>query len=125
MKPRADLADHAARILIVDDERHNRELLEIMLAPEAYLLLAAASGEEGLASVAEQPPDLILLDIKMPAMDGYEVVRRIKADLATKNIPVIMVTGLDDRSARMVGLSAGAPVCGTCFQGTITISSYF
>jgi len=108
MKPRPDLADHAARILIVDDERHNRQLLEIMLAPEGYLLLTAASGEEALASVAEQSPDLILLDIMMPAMDGYEVVRRIKADLVTKTIPVIMVTALDDRNARMLGLGAGA-----------------
>ncbi len=108
MKPTPDLADHAARILIVYDERHNRQLLEIMLAPDGYLLLTAASGEEALASVAEQPPDLILLDIMMPSMDGYEVVRRIKADLVTKNIPVIMVTALDDRNARMRGLNAGA-----------------
>jgi len=108
MKPRRDLAGHAARILIVDDEPHNRELLEIMLAPEGYVVVAAASGEAALASVAEDAPDLVLLDIKMPAMDGYEVVRRIKADLVTKNIPVIIVTALDDRDDRMLGLSAGA-----------------
>ena len=108
MKPTHELAGHAARILIVDDERHNRELLEIMLAPEGYVFFTAASGEAALASIAEEAPDLVLLDVKMPAMDGYEVVRRIKADEATKNIPVIMVTALGDGDARMLGLSAGA-----------------
>ena len=58
--------------------------------------------------VAQQPPDLILLDVMMPGMDGYQVTARIKGNLATKNIPVIMVTALDDRNARMLGLSAGA-----------------
>ncbi len=79
-----------------------------MLAPEGFHLLTAASGEEALAMVAQQPPDLILLDIMMPGMDGYQVAAKIKGDLATKSIPVIMVTALDDRSARMLGLSAGA-----------------
>jgi CheY-like chemotaxis protein len=92
MKPSPDLADHVAHILIVDDEPLNRQVLEVMLAPDGYSVRSAASGEEALASAAEHPPDLILLDIMMPAMDGYEVVRRIKADEATKNIPVIMVT---------------------------------
>ena len=59
-------------------------------------------------AAAEQPPDLILLDIMMPGMDGYEVAGRIKRDPATKNIPIIMVTAMDDRNARMLGLSAGA-----------------
>jgi two-component system, cell cycle sensor histidine kinase and response regulator CckA len=108
MNPSPDIADHPARILIVDDELHNRQLLEVLLAAEGFLLQTAASGEEALARVAEQPPDLILLDIMMPGMDGYEVAARIKGDLATKNIPVIMVTALDDRHARMLGLSAGA-----------------
>ena len=79
-----------------------------MLAPEGFLLQTAASGEEALAMVAQQPPDLILLDIMMPGMDGYQVAARIKGNPATKNIPVIMVTALDDRDARMLGLSAGA-----------------
>ena len=108
MNPSPDIADHPARILIVDDERHNRQLLEVMLTPEGFLLLTAASGEEALAIVAQQPPDLILLDIMMPGMDGYQVAARIKGNLATKNIPIIMVTALDDRNARMLGLSAGA-----------------
>ena len=99
---------HPARILIVDDERPNRQLLEVMLAPEGFRLLTAASGEEALAIVAQQPPDLILIDVLMPRMDGYEVAARIKGDLATRNIPVILISGLDDRNARMLGLGAGA-----------------
>jgi PAS domain S-box-containing protein len=100
--------DHPPRILIVDDERLNRQLLEVMLAPEGFLVGTAASGEEGLAMVALQPPDLILIDVMMPGMDGYQVTGKIKGNPATKNIPVIMVTNLDDRNARMLGLNAGA-----------------
>lgn len=100
--------EQPACILIVDDERHNRELLEVMLRPEGFLFMSAASGEEALAMVARQPPDIILLDVMMPGTDGYEVARRIKADPASKSIPVIMLTALDDRDARMHGLRAGA-----------------
>jgi two-component system sensor histidine kinase/response regulator len=97
-----------ARVLIVDDERHNRDLLAIMLAPEGLSVQTAGSGEEALAFVAEQSPDLILLDIMMPGMDGYEVVSQIKEGPTTRNIPVVMITALDDRNARLRGLSAGA-----------------
>ncbi len=103
-----EVADHPARVLIVDAERHNRQLLEIMLAPEGYQLQTAASGSEALAMVEQQPPDLILLDIMMPEMDGNRVARTIKSNHATRNIPIIMVTALDDREARMIGLKAGA-----------------
>ncbi len=103
-----DVADHPARVLIVDDERQNRELLEAMLAPEGYVLMTAASGDEALAMVAVQPPDLILLDVMMPSMDGHVVTAQIKANPATKNIPVILVTALHDRATRMQGLGAGA-----------------
>jgi PAS domain S-box-containing protein len=108
MNPSPDVADHPARILIVDDHRHNRQLLEVMLRPEGFHLLTAASGEEALAMVAQQPPDLILLNIMMPGMDGYEVAKLLKSKLATKHIPIIMVTALADREARMLGLNAGA-----------------
>jgi CheY-like chemotaxis protein len=103
-----DIADHRARILVVDDERDNREVMEIVLTRDGFLVLAAASGEEALASVAQQPPDLILLDIMMPGMTGYQVAAKIKANLATKDIPVIMVSALGDGSARTLALSAGA-----------------
>ena len=100
--------EQPTRILIVDDERHNRQLLEVMLAPEGFFLETAVSGAEALAMVAQHAPDLILLDVLMPGMDGYQLAGRIKGDLATKNIPVIMVTSLDDHTARMRGLNAGA-----------------
>lgn len=96
------------RILIVDDERHNRQLLEALLTPEGFLLDTACNGEEALGLVAKRPPDLILLDIMMPGMDGYEVARRIKANPLTRSIPVVMVTAMDDRKAMLLGLSAGA-----------------
>jgi DNA-binding response OmpR family regulator len=92
----------------VDDEVQNRELLTVMLAAEGYVLQTAASGKEALAIVAQQPPDLVLLDIMMPGMDGYEVAKRIKSNPATKNIPVIMITALADRYSRIGGLDAGA-----------------
>jgi PAS domain S-box-containing protein len=103
-----DIPDHPARVLIVDDDPHNRQLLEVMLAPWGYALQTATNGEEALALVAEQPPDLVLLDIMMPGMDGYQVARHLKAGAATLNIPIIMITALDDTDARMRGLNAGA-----------------
>jgi two-component system, cell cycle sensor histidine kinase and response regulator CckA len=99
---------HAARVLIVDDEPRNRQLLEVMLTPEKVVLQIAASGEEALAMVAAQPPDLILLDVMMPGIDGYQVAATLKSDPATSNIPVIMVTSLDDQKSRVDGLAAGA-----------------
>ena len=98
----------AATILIVDDEIQNRRLLEALLRPEGYATVSVASGEDALASVALTPPDLILLDLMMPGMDGYEVARTLKADLSTSHIPIIMVTAQIDRSARLAGLEAGA-----------------
>ena len=118
MNPRPDIADHPARILIVDDERHNRQLLEVMLAPEGFLLQTAASGEEALAIVAQQPPDLILLDIMMPGMDGYQVAASIKGNLATRNIPVIMVTALDDRTQGGGGVVT-KPVAANCDRESV------
>jgi len=98
----------AATILIVDDEIQNRKLLETLLRPEGYVTHSAANGEEALASIAQCAPDLILLDVMMPGMDGYEVASVLKADPATSAIPIIMVTAQIDRNARLAGLSAGA-----------------
>jgi len=98
----------AATILIVDDEIHNRKLLETLLKPEGYLTVSVASGEEAIAAISKTPPDLILLDIMMPGMDGYQVARILKGDPTTSNIPLIMVTAHSDRSARLAGLKAGA-----------------
>jgi PAS domain S-box-containing protein len=103
-----DARDLPARILIVDDDSQNRRLLTVMLTAKNYQLQTAASGEEALALVATQPPDLILLDVMMPGMDGNEVASTLKLNPATKNIPIIMVTALSDHDARMVALRAGA-----------------
>jgi signal transduction histidine kinase len=108
VKPAPDIAASPARILIVDDEHKNRKLLEVMLAPEGFVFLTAATGAEALVSAAVESPDLILLDVMMPDMDGYEVAFKLKGAIGTKNIPIIMLTALDDRNARMLGLSAGA-----------------
>src|ERR1700681_2627996 len=108
MNTSAPMTDHAPRILIVDDERYNRQLLEVMLAPEGFQLVTATSGEEALAIVEQQPPDVILLDVMMPGTDGYVVADQIKGNSATKNIPIIMITALNNRDARMQALSAGA-----------------
>jgi PAS domain S-box-containing protein len=108
MNPRPDAFDHPACLLIVDDERHNRQLLEVMLGSEGFRLLSASSGEEALAIVPVECPDLILLDVMMPGMDGYQVAARLKGDASTKHIPIIMVTALDTRESKMLGLNAGA-----------------
>lgn len=96
-----------ARVLIVDDERDNRELLEIILQREGFAITTAASGAQALASVAAEPPDLILLDVMMPDMDGYEVVAKLKADVATRSILIVMVTALSGASARARARDAG------------------
>lgn len=97
-----------AKLLIVDDDEGIRKLLAIMLEDQGYQTLSAPSGEMALAMVARQPPDLILLDAMMPGMDGYQVARHIKANVATANIPIIMLSGLSEQSARLSGLEAGA-----------------
>ncbi|MEP6549865.1 MAG: response regulator [Gemmatimonadales bacterium] len=103
-----DLMDKPSRILIVDDEPANRDLLEAMLTGEGYDVVAVGSGEQALAFVADKPPDLMLLDIMMPGMDGYQVAANIKNSLDTSNIPIIMITVLDDRDSRVFGLRSGA-----------------
>jgi two-component system cell cycle response regulator len=95
-------------ILIVDDEPTGRQLLEDLLMPQGYDLVFACNGAEALAKAAEAPPDLILLDVMMPDMDGFEVCRRLRANPALAEVAVIMLTALDDRDSRLCGLEAGA-----------------
>lgn len=97
-----------ATILIVDDEPKNRSLLEVLLKPEGYLTVTANSGEEALAIVAEKPPDLILLDVMMPGLDGHDVAAKLKGNPATRNLPIIMLSALGDRGSKLAGLNAGA-----------------
>jgi two-component system, cell cycle sensor histidine kinase and response regulator CckA len=108
MRLSVELTGRPPRVLIVDDELHNRQLLEVMLGPEGVVLQSAASGEAALAMMAAEPPDLVLLDVMMPGIDGYHVAAKIKGNRATANIPVILITALDDHQSRMFGLTAGA-----------------
>ena len=80
------------RILVVEDQPDNRQIIRDMLAPTDYDITEAENGEEALASIAKQRPDLILMDIQLPIMDGYEATRRIKADASLRSIPIIAVT---------------------------------
>jgi DNA-binding response OmpR family regulator len=97
-----------ATILIVDDEPQNRKLLDLILQADGYRTVLAGSGEAALTLVAEHAPDLIVLDVVMPGLDGYGVVERLRADPATANIPIIMATADDDRRTHRAGLEAGA-----------------
>ncbi len=96
------------RILVVDDVEQNIKLLEAKLTLEYYTVYSAMSGQEALDKVKTYAPDVILLDVMMPEMDGFEVCRRLKADPETAHIPVVMVTALSEQKDRVEGLSAGA-----------------
>lgn len=97
-----------ARILIVDDEASNREVLENLLQMEGYITITADGGTQALLLVLERAPDLILLDVSMPDMDGFSVASMLKANPATASIPIIMVSAHTGRGALVAGLSAGA-----------------
>lgn len=97
-----------AKILMVDDDRAVVELMAAVLGKAGYRFASAHDGIEGLEKAKEILPDLVILDISMPKMDGLEMCRRLRAEPETQRIPVVMFTGLADRSLRVKGLSAGA-----------------
>ena len=98
------------KILVVEDTEDNRQILRDLLGMAGYDMVEAHDGAEGVAKAAEHKPDLILMDIQLPVMDGYEATRRIKADPATKSIPIIVVTSYalsgDEGKAREAGCDA-------------------
>ncbi len=96
------------RILVVDDQPLNVKLLEAKLTSEYYDVLTARGGAEAIRMAVEERPDLILLDVMMPDMDGYEVCRHLREQPETMHIPIVMVTALSDTADRVVGLEAGA-----------------
>jgi len=95
-------------ILVVDDLKTNRMVLTDFLAPFGFNVVLASNGEEALARVAESPPDLVLLDVIMPKLDGFEVCRQLKEDPATALIPVVFMTALDKTEDHVKGLEVGA-----------------
>ena len=97
-----------ARILVVDDVEPNVRLLEAKLTLEYYEVLTAMDGASALEIAAAERPDIILLDVMMPGMDGFETCRRLKADPVTRHIPVVLVTALDGREDKIKGLGVGA-----------------
>jgi DNA-binding response OmpR family regulator len=95
----------AEKILVVDDDREMVELIELFLGNAGFNTLAAFSGEEALEKTFKEKPDLILLDIMMPKIDGWEVLRRIKNDPEAQNIPVAFITARTQNIDKMIGLS--------------------
>ena len=98
------------RILVVEDQEDNRRILRDLLTNAGYEIIEAENGEEALAVAARERPDLILMDIQLPLLDGYEVTRRIKADPALRAIPIIAITSYalsgDESKARAAGCDA-------------------
>ena len=98
------------KILVVEDQEDNRQILRDLLSSAGYDMSEAENGEEALAAVAKERPDLILMDIQLPIMDGYEATRRIKSDPKTRAIPIIVVTSYalsgDEAKAREAGCDA-------------------
>ncbi len=102
------VAPSAGRILVVDDLAANVNILTRLLAPDGHEILTASNGEEALDLVTREHPDLVLLDVMMPRLDGFEVCRRLKQHASTRLIPVVLITALDQSSDKIRGLEAGA-----------------
>jgi len=101
------LATQPCRILVVDDLAENREILVDLLGTEGYILDTAQDGEEAVQKALAAPPDLILMDVSMPRLTGFEACRRLKADERTHLVPIVLVTGLLAREDRIQGIAAG------------------
>jgi len=95
-------------VLIVDDEEQNRTLLRDPLEARGYEIDEAENGMQALQKIASRPPDVILLDLMMPKMDGFEVCRRLRKDAKTTHLPILMITALSERGDRLLGIHAGA-----------------
>lgn len=96
------------KILIVDDSATERHVLVTLLEGKGYTIVTASNGEEGVAAAKRELPDLILMDVVMPGMNGYQATRTISRDDATKHIPVIMCTSKDQETDKIWGMRQGA-----------------
>jgi len=103
-----DTQRQATHVLVVDDEAHNRELLQDILESEGFRTTEAVDGNEALQCALQNAPDVILLDVMMPHMDGFETCRRIRSHPELLHVPVLMITALTDRQSRLNGIEAGA-----------------
>jgi len=103
-----NFSTYKKKILIVDDDPTSLKILESMLPADRYNVTKANSGEKALEFAFDKPPDLILLDIMMPGIDGYEVTRKIKKDKRTKDVPVIIITSLEESESKLRGMEEGA-----------------
>jgi putative two-component system response regulator len=101
-------AHTSARILVVDDDPKVRAVLERVLLKDGHTIETAENGHAALAAIERRPPDVILTDVTMPGMDGFELCERLKRNVVTRLIPVVMVTGLSDRDNRIKGVELGA-----------------
>ena len=97
-----------ATILIVDDEEDIRELVELNLAQEGYKVLSCETGEQALETAAYKLPDLIILDLMLPGIDGLEVCKKLKSNIKTENIPIVMLTAKGEETDIVTGLELGA-----------------
>ena len=95
-------------ILIVDDEEDVLDLLQLVFETSGFLVRRASTGKSAVSSAWEQPPDVVLLDVMMPEMDGWQVLRTLKGDERTRNVPVVMLSARAERRDKMIGLQEGA-----------------
>jgi two-component system phosphate regulon response regulator PhoB len=107
-KPKTPATPPPQRILVVDDEEDLLELVRYNLAKEGYEVECVGSGEEALVSARRSPPDLVVLDLMLPAVDGLEVCRRLKADAKTRDVPIVMLTAKGEDADMVAGLERGA-----------------
>ncbi len=102
------MSDSKTKILVVDDEQTNVKLMEAILLPRGYDIVKAYNGEEALKKVYSESPDLILLDVMMPVMNGFDVCKKLKGDAETQLIPIVIMTALGELDDRIKGIDAGA-----------------
>ena len=98
----------AGKVLVVDDEAANVQLLTTLLTREGYAVVTASNGEEALGAVARESPDLVLMDVLMPKLNGYQVCEQLKKNDATRLTPVVLVTALNEREGKIRGINSGA-----------------
>ena len=102
------LGGSKSRILVIDDEVVVHQVIEAVLAFEPYTIIKALSSKDGMLLANSELPDVILLDVMLPSIDGYEVCKQLRQSPATCRIPIIMISALSDRASRILGLQAGA-----------------